>query len=108
MDGRNTKRRRSRRTETPALSREQRKIVQWLKQVRFKRALFGVSEKDVWKKMGEMNELFQQALVAERIRYDTLLEQQRLQSWQAMSPWDPGPPGGSADYVPDEAGEADQ
>lgn len=106
MNGSNGKRRR-RRAETPALSREQRKIVQWLKQVRFKRALFGVSERDVWKKMGEMNELFQQALVAERIRYDTLLEQQRLQSWQAMSPWEPAPPGQTVSPEPDEAEEAD-
>lgn len=80
MDDQQVKRRRTQRPDgPPALSREQRRIVQWLKQVRFRKALFGVSEKDVWKKLTELNDLFQQALVAERIRYDALLEQQRRQ-----------------------------
>lgn len=60
--------------------REAAKIARWLKQVRFKRALFGVSEKDVWKKIGELNELYRLAILAERARCDTLLEQQREQA----------------------------
>lgn len=59
------------------LNEEQRLIVQWLKKVKFRKSLFGVSEKDVWKKISELNELYQQALKAERIRYDALLEEQR-------------------------------
>ena len=60
--------------------REAAKIARWLKQVRFKRALFGVSEKDVWKKIGELNELYRLAILAERARCDALLEQQREQA----------------------------
>ena len=61
-----------------AMSREQRRIAEYLKQVKFRKQLFGgVSERDVWKKIGELNEMFNSALVAERARYDALLEQQR-------------------------------
>lgn len=60
------------------LSREQKKIAQWLKQVKFRKTLFGgVSERDVWKKIGELNELYNEALVAERARYDALLNEAR-------------------------------
>lgn len=34
----------------------------------------GVSEKDVWKKIGELNAMYEASLAAERIRYDTLIE----------------------------------
>lgn len=54
----------------------QRRIGEYLRKIRFKRALFGVSERDVWRKFSEVNELFQQALVAERARYEALLEAQ--------------------------------
>ena len=61
-----------------AMSREQRRIAEYLKQVKFRKQLFGgVSERDVWKKIGELSEMFNAALVAERARYDALLEQQR-------------------------------
>lgn len=61
-----------------AMSREQRRIAEYLKQVKFRKQPFGgVSERDVWKKIGELNEMFNAALVAERARYDALLEQQR-------------------------------
>lgn len=60
------------------LSREQKKIAQWLKQVKFRKTLFGgVSERDVWKKIGELNEMYNTALVAERARYDALLAEAR-------------------------------
>lgn len=59
-----------------ALGREQKRIRQWLKQVRFRKRLFGgVDERDVWKKIGELNDMYNAALVAERARYDALLEQ---------------------------------
>lgn len=65
--------------ERAASAREMRRIAQWLRKVKFRRAIFGVSEKDVWKKIGEMNEMYKAALVAERARYDALLEQMRDQ-----------------------------
>lgn len=50
-------------------------VAAWLEKVRFRRCLFGgVSEVDVWKKIEELNALYEAALTAERARYDTLLE----------------------------------
>ena len=46
----------------------------WLKKVKFRRRLIGgVDEHDVWKKIGELNDRYTRALVAERARYDALL-----------------------------------
>lgn len=61
--------------EKKTLSREQEEIVQWLEKVRFKKQLFGgVSEASVWKKIKELDGLYTKALLAERARYDTLVE----------------------------------
>lgn len=57
------------------LNKEQLVIAQWLEKVCFKKVLFGVSEADVWKKIAELDGMYQQALKAERVRYDTLLEE---------------------------------
>lgn len=49
-------------------------VAEWLKKVKFKKTLFGgVDERDVWKKLDELNVLYNEALVAERARYDALL-----------------------------------
>lgn len=62
--------------ESPPLCREAEGIRAWLKRVRFKKAAFGgVDEADVWKKIGELNTLYEQALAAERMRYDALLDE---------------------------------
>ena len=56
------------------LNHEQERIQKWLKQVRFKKAFFGgVDEADLWKKIAELNSLYEAALSAERARYDALL-----------------------------------
>lgn len=55
----------------------QQQIESWLKQVKFRRRLFGgVDEAQVWTKIRELNELYQKALIAERARYDALLAEQ--------------------------------
>lgn len=57
------------------LNHEQERMQKWLKQVRFKKTLFGgVNEADLWKKIAELNSLYEAALSAERTRYDVLLE----------------------------------
>lgn len=57
-----------------SLNHEQARIQAWLKQVRFKKSAFGgVNEADVWKKIAELNTLYEAALSAERARYDALL-----------------------------------
>lgn len=62
--------------DKPILNSEQQKIVEWLQTVRFKKQSFGgVSEADVWKKIDELNRLYEAALTAERIRYETLLKE---------------------------------
>lgn len=58
------------------LTPELQHIQTWLTKTKFKKTMFGgVKESDVWKKINELNTLYDQALTAERIRYDTLLKQ---------------------------------
>lgn len=60
--------------EREPLNHEQQKIARWLKNVKFRRAtLGGVDERDVWKKLEELNAMYEAALSAERARYDALL-----------------------------------
>lgn len=62
--------------EEQPLNHEQERIRDWLKKVRFRKTVVGgVSEADVWKKIGELNELYEAALSAERARYDALLKE---------------------------------
>ena len=61
--------------DTQELSLEYMKIAKWLKKLRFRKKFFGgVSEQDVWKKISELNAMYEDALSAERTRYDTLIE----------------------------------
>lgn len=58
------------------LNHEQERIRKWLKQVRFRKAFFGgVDEADVWKKIAELNSMYESGLSAERARYDALLKE---------------------------------
>ena len=69
-------------TSPPALSSNSEflEIAPWLKKVKFRHKIFGgVDERDVWKKIGELNERYTKALIAERARYDALLERQNQQ-----------------------------
>ncbi len=60
------------------LPESEEKIAGWLESVKFRRRLFGgLDERDVWRKIGELNELYRGALVAERARYDALLSERR-------------------------------
>lgn len=59
----------------PILNHEHQKIAVWLKNVKFRRCIFGgIDEKDVWKKLEELNGIYEAALGAERARYDALLD----------------------------------
>ncbi len=56
---------------------QEERIAFRLKQMKFRRRVFGgVSEIDVWKKISELNDMYKEALLAERARYDALLEKQ--------------------------------
>lgn len=66
-------------TEKEPLNSEQKNIVEWLKKVRFQKQLFGgISEQDVWKKIDELNKLYDAVLTAERIRYETLIAENKV------------------------------
>ncbi len=57
------------------LSPEQEDIAQWLGKLKFrKQYVGGVSEYDVWKKIIELNAMYEEALKAENIRCDTLID----------------------------------
>lgn len=71
--------------ERAVLNREVKKIVQWLQTVHFRKALFGVSQKDVWKKIAQLNDMYMTAVAAERARCDALLEQMRGQYEAALA-----------------------
>ncbi len=68
-------------SESNILNQEQRQIIEWLKEVKFQKQLIGgLREEDVWKKIQQLNEMYMDALKAERIRYDVLLEEQNIRS----------------------------
>ena len=59
---------------TRTYSLGERRIIEWLKKVRFRRQLVGgLSEQSVWKQIQELDELYLRALGEERARYDALL-----------------------------------
>ncbi len=61
-------------TNTKALNREQEKLRQWFQEVKFRKVLFGgVDEIQLWKKLEELNQIYETSLSAERARYDALL-----------------------------------
>lgn len=52
-----------------------KEIAEWLDKVRFRKKFFGgLDEHDLWKKIDELNTMYEAALEAERVRYDTLIE----------------------------------
>ncbi len=56
-------------------SQEFLKIAQWLKNLRFRKKIFGgVCEQDIWKKIEKLNAMYEEALKAERIRCNALIE----------------------------------
>ena len=64
-----------RNNEGVSLSFQLEKIARYLKQLHFKKRLFGVDEADVWKKIEKLNEMYEDAVLAERKRYELLLEE---------------------------------
>lgn len=59
-------------------SLEYREAAQWLAAVKFrKKAVGGLDPTDVWKKLEELNRLYEDALLAERVRYNLLIRHAR-------------------------------
>ena len=62
--------------EKEPISETHKDIVRWIQKLKFKKKIFGgVDEEDVLKKIGELNSLYETALLNERARYDALLAQ---------------------------------
>lgn len=60
--------------EKEVLNQEHLSIINWLKTVKFRKQIIGgVNQEDVWKKINQLNEMYEAALRAERVRYDVLL-----------------------------------
>ena len=65
--------------EKEVLNQEQLSIIHWLQTVKFRKQIIGgVNEEDVWKKIHQLNEMYEAALRAERIRYDVLLNKEKM------------------------------
>lgn len=58
---------------------EHEKLVHWFQNLRFRRSLFGLKEQDVWNKLEELNRMYEASILAERIRYETLLSERENQ-----------------------------
>ena len=60
--------------QTEALNHEHEKLKEWFLTVRFRKVLFGgVDEVHLWKKLEELNQIYETSLSAERARYDALI-----------------------------------
>ncbi len=59
----------------PKLAPElEERIANWLQKVKFRKKIFGgVDEADVWQKINALNDIYKEAWIAERARYDALL-----------------------------------
>ena len=69
----------------------QQKIADWLKKMKLRKEIFGgVNERQVWKRIGELNEMYQQMLAIERARYELLLHQAGI-DFDPQTPY-PEPP----------------
>lgn len=68
---------------------QEQKIALWLKKMKFRKRIFGgISESDVWKKISELDDMYKEALLAERARYDALLGEQAAVQPQSETPED--------------------
>ena len=57
----------------PAPGAEEQAVIDYLKTVKFKKRIGGVDEADVWKKIGEINALYEKLLVAQKAGYEAAL-----------------------------------
>lgn len=72
----------------------QQKIASYLGKMKLRRVTFGgVSEKQVWKRIGELNEMYQEMLALERARYEVLLHQYGI-TFDPQTPYPSQNPGG--------------
>ena len=53
---------------------EEKAVLDWIENVKFKRRRFGgVDEADVWRKIEELNRLYEKLLIADRAKYTVVI-----------------------------------
>ena len=69
---------RSRISQTQPVNFEHERLIAWFKNVKFRKSAFGgIDEISLWRKLEELNGLYEDALVAERARYNALIRKER-------------------------------
>lgn len=72
--------------ENQVLNHEYEKLQNWFQTVKFRKVLFGgVDEVQLWKKLEELNKLYEAAVSAERARYDALIGEykKKADTWKS-------------------------
>ena len=60
------------------INREHEELISWFQTVKFRKKLIGgVDELHLWRKLEELNGLYEAAIRAERTRYDALLQENK-------------------------------
>ena len=72
--------------EVHFLEEQEARIAGWLKTVKFRKQIFGgVSQADVFRKIGELNDMYREALIAERARCDALMAEKPSETAKGKS-----------------------
>ena len=85
--------------DTEPLNQEQQRLRDWYKTVKFKKATFGgIDEVNLWKKLEELNEIYESSLSAERARYDGLIKSYNASARKAIAQYKAALDQANADY----------
>ena len=85
--------------ETEPLNQEQQRLRDWYKTVKFKKTAFGgIDEVNLWKKLEELNEIYESSLSAERARYDALIKSYNASARKMVAQYKAALDQANADY----------
>ena len=85
--------------DTEPLNQEQQRLRDWYKTVKFKKTAFGgIDEVNLWKKLEELNEIYESSLSAERARYDGLIKSYNASARKAIAQYKAALDQANADY----------
>ena len=85
--------------ETEPLNQEQQRLRDWYKNVKFKKTTFGgIDEVNLWKKLEELNEIYESSLSAERARYDALIKSYNASARKMVAQYKAALDQANADY----------
>ena len=88
---------------------EHERMAEWIKRLKFRRKLFfGLDERDVWKKLSQLNDMYETSLRAERARYDALLCERQSAKAQDIASDDDGAACDDTAHVPEQKGKKKQ